>query len=131
MTATYLLIGLGSALGGISRAVVTTWMTARFAGNFPTGTLLVNATGALAIGFCAALLEPQGRFSNSEQWRSLLVTGFLGGYTTFSAFSLQTFSLLEEGRYVIAAGYAVGSVLLCLAGVWIGQLAYGRFSAVS
>ena len=118
----YLGIALGTALGGAARygmgSLVATWLGA----GFPWGTLFVNVTGSLAIGFFNTLTEPDGRFFVPARWRQFFMTGVCGGYTTFSAFSLETVELIERGRDAAAAGYALASFATCLIAVWIGHM---------
>ncbi|MCB1498095.1 MAG: fluoride efflux transporter CrcB [Bauldia sp.] len=120
---TYLWIGLGSALGGMARY----WMSgviARTVGEtFPWGTLVVNVVGSFIIGFVAILTAPDGRVFLSSTTRLALMTGFCGGYTTFSSFSLQTLNLLNDGEYVYAGANIVISVVICLVAVWAGAAA--------
>lgn len=85
---------------------------------FPWGTLFVNATGSLAMGLLAGWLSRQG--SGGEGWRLLLAVGVLGGYTTFSAFSLEIALLAERGELALAAGYALVSVAAGVAGLFAG-----------
>jgi CrcB protein len=112
----YLLIALGSGLGGVARHWLTTLVAARIASPFPWGTFLVNVIGSAMIGFVLAL--PESRFSPAT--RQFLTVGVLGGFTTFSAFSAQTVGLIESGKAPLACAYAIGSVLVCLAGCWLG-----------
>ena len=91
-------------------------------GTLPWGTMFVNVTGGILIGFFAGLAEPESRLYLSPQMRLLLMTGICGGYTTFSTFSLETVALLGDGQWLAASFNAVGSVLLCLAAVWIGMI---------
>ncbi|MDP2227585.1 MAG: fluoride efflux transporter CrcB [Moraxellaceae bacterium] len=117
----WLWIALGGALGSLSRYGVVTAMQRSFPSAFPQGTLLVNVLGSLLIGvFMAWFLRQE---APREEWRWLAVVGFLGAFTTFSAFSWDTWRLLDEGRLVLAAGNVLGSVLLCLlatgVGVWL------------
>jgi CrcB protein len=112
---TLLLVALGGAAGSVLRYLAAVMGLAWFGAGFPWATLAVNATGSLLIGALAAIgLEGQARF--------LLVTGFLGGFTTFSAFSLET-TLLWDRAPVLAAAYVAASVALgilgCLAGFWL------------
>jgi fluoride exporter len=115
----WLLVAIGSALGGVSRHACAEFV-ARFSPQFPWATLFVNVSGSLAIGVLGALLMAPER-ANSSQWaRELMMVGFLGGFTTFSAFSLQTLQLLRDGRSLLAAWNVMGSVMLCLTATWIG-----------
>ena len=116
----YLLVGIGSAVGGMARHWTTGLVASRWGNAFPWGTLAVNVAGSLLIGILAAGLVPGGRWVLPFAARELLIVGVLGGYTTFSAFSLQTFLLLEQGHWLRAGGNVVLSVLLCLAAVSLG-----------
>jgi fluoride exporter len=118
----YLLVGLGSALGGMARHFTTSVVASRWGTAFPWGTLVVNVAGSLLIGVLAAGLVPGGRWVLPFPARELLMVGVLGGYTTFSAFSLQTFTLLEQGQWLRAGGNVVVSVVLCLAAVAAGYV---------
>jgi CrcB protein len=122
MTKLYLWIGLGSALGGMGRFWLSGLVAQRIGETFPWGTLFVNVTGSLVIGLFASLTDPSGRFFVPSTTRQFLMIGLCGGYTTFSSFSLQTLNLVRDGQWLYAAGNAVLSVVLCLAGVWLGQI---------
>ena len=119
----YVWVGIGGFVGANARFAVGRFALERLGGAFPYGTLFVNATGSLAIGLVASLMA--ARFVDPA-WRLLVITGFLGGYTTFSAYSFETVALLEEGRWSRAAVYVLGSVLLglagCASGVALGRL---------
>jgi CrcB protein len=110
-------VAVGGAVGAAARYGVAEWMGRRWGWSFPWGTLAVNVTGSLAIGLLMTLLLSRGA---DPSHRLLLVTGFLGGYTTFSAFSFETLALLEERRWEAAAFYVLGSVLLGVLGCGIG-----------
>jgi len=92
---------------------------------FPWGTLFVNASGCLAIGFLATLLEERSLLGPT--WRLFLLVGVLGGYTTFSSFGLETWRLVESGDWLRAAGNAGGSVAIGLVAV-AGGVAIARFA---
>jgi CrcB protein len=115
----WLLVVLGSALGGLARWSAVTWVQERCGPGFPwgsqCGTLLVNVCGGLAIGACAP-------FAGRDPVKFGLMVGFLGGFTTFSAYSLQTFELLQAGRVGLAAAYAFGSMAACLVACWAGWM---------
>ena len=117
----YILIALGSALGGILRHWMTIAMAARFTNAFPWGTFVINVAGSLLIGTIAAF--PEERLQTNA--RMFLSTGVMGGFTTFSAFSLQTLSLLQSGNTGLSLAYALASVTLCVSGCalgwWIGR----------
>jgi fluoride exporter len=120
---TYLWIGLGSALGGMARYWCSGVVADRIGETFPWGTLTVNVVGSFIIGFFATLTAPDGRLLVGSNARQFVMVGFLGGYTTFSSFSLQTLALARDGE-LLRAGANVGlSVVLCLLAVWLGSLA--------
>jgi CrcB protein len=124
---TYSIIGLGSALGGVARylcgAVVCHWVP-----GFPWGTLLVNVVGSLVIGCFATLTGPGGRVYVPTLGRQFVMIGFCGGYTTFSAFSLETLQLLRAHRPAAAVSYVLLSLLLGLMAVWLGHAAAQRIN---
>ena len=117
---TYLWIGLGGALGSVGRFWLSE-VTARQSAAFPWGTLLVNVSGSFAIGFFATLTGPEGRWFVPPTGRHVFMAGLCGGYTTFSAFSLQTLQLMQQRQWLYAAGNAGLSLVLCLIGVWMGH----------
>ena len=121
--AIYLWVGLGSALGGMGRYWLSSIAAQRFGGTFPWGTLIVNVSGSFAIGLFAALGGPNGRWAGSSRASLFLMSGLCGGYTTFSAFSLQTLNLLREGHWRQAGSNAVASVALCMVAVGLGYWA--------
>lgn len=119
------LVGLGGAAGAVARYLLGHWTTDAAAPQaFPLGTFVVNLTGCLAVGLLAGLAERHPGWL-SPDLRLLLFVGLLGGFTTFSAFGLETVQLLRRGDWLLAAGYAGGSVLLGLAAVWLGLRAAG------
>lgn len=118
-----LLVLMGGALGSAARYLLSTWMADRFGGAFPWGTLTVNVTGSFAIGLIATLADEAG--SIGPQARVLLVVGVLGGFTTFSSFSLETWRLLEQAGMSRAALNIAASLTLSLAAVALG-IAAGR-----
>ena len=116
------LVAAGSAAGGMARFLVS-GVVARTAGEmFPWGTMVVNVSGAFAIGLIAALAEHHLVFVQPEAW-ALAVTGFLGSYTTVSSFSLQTLALARSGYRKRAAANVGLSLLLCLTAAALGMLA--------
>jgi CrcB protein len=119
----YLLIGLGSALGGVGRFWLSGVIAERFGDRFPWGTILVNVSGSFAIGLFAALAAPDSRFLIPPRWSYFFMAGVCGGYTTFSSFSLQTVNLLRVGQWAYAGGNVLVSVSLCLLAVGLGYLA--------
>ena len=119
----YLWIGLGSALGGMARYGCSD-LAARYLGvGFPWGTLIVNVTGSLIIGVLAALTVADGRFFVSPDARAFLMIGVCGGFTTFSALSLETLNLARDGQWFAVAANIVLSVVICLIAVWLGYAA--------
>ena len=110
-----LVVALGSAVGGVSRWHVQLWLNERWAG-FPLGTLVVNCVGGLLIGMALAWFAR----SPNDTLRLLVITGFLGGLTTFSSFSGESLSLLQRGDFFWAAAHALahllGALLYCAAG---------------
>lgn len=118
-----LLVAIGGATGSVCRYLVGLATLRWFGPAFPWGTLTVNIVGSLAIGLFAELVAR--RFNASAELRMLLITGFLGGFTTFSAFSLDFISLFERGATVAAVTYLAASVVLSLGAV-IGGLQIGR-----
>ena len=93
-----------------------------FGETFPWGTLFVNVTGSFVIGLFATLTGPDGRMFAGSTARQFVMFGLLGGFTTFSSFSLQTLSLAQDSEWFQAGGNIVGSVVLCLLAVWLGHL---------
>ncbi|BET69027.1 fluoride efflux transporter CrcB [Opitutales bacterium ASA1] len=115
----FLYIALGSALGGVARHWISGMVAARVGETFPWGTFVVNALGSLSIGVLAGFAD-SGRIGLSAEARQFLMVGLLGGFTTFSSFSLQTLRLMQDGDWGRAAGNVMGSVLVCLVAVVIG-----------
>lgn len=113
-----LLIFIGSGIGGVVRYALSGWTQKLGNGNFPLGTMVVNASGCLLIGFLSAAFA--GRWLVREEYRLALLIGLLGGYTTFSTFGLETFALLNEGQYFSAMLNVMLSVTIGLAAVWCG-----------
>jgi len=119
----YFLIFLGAGTGGVLRHL-SSQAVARYLGTaFPYGTLVVNISGAFALGLLAGLLASHG--TENQNLRLLLATGLLGGFTTFSAFSLETITLLERNQPALAAAYVLASVAGALLALALG-LKLGR-----
>ncbi len=108
-------VAAGAALGGVSRYYLSLALAQRLGDAFPWGTIVINVTGSLLLGFLMryAFASPA---ANAEL-RLLLTTGFCGGYTTFSTFSYETMLMLEDGQYSRAATYALASVVVSLLAV--------------
>jgi fluoride exporter len=119
----YLWIGLGGALGSVARFWCSGLAARHFGETFPWGTLLVNVFGSFAIGLFATLTSPDGRWLVPSRFREFFMIGICGGYTTFSSFSIQTLSLVEDGEWFQAGANVTLSVVLCLGAVWLGHVA--------
>jgi len=126
----YLWIGLGSALGGMARFWCSGVMARLIGETFPWGTLFVNVLGCLVIGFFATVTAPDGRLFVDATTRQFVMLGFLGGYTTFSSFSLQSLALMNDGEWLYASLYIGASVILCLVAVWIGHVIAEHYNAI-
>jgi CrcB protein len=118
-----LLVALGGAVGSVCRYLVGVWTLRWFGPSFPWGTLAVNVIGCFAIGLLTEMIAR--RFDASAELRLLVVTGLIGGFTTFSAFSLDAISLYERGATAAAASYVLASVVVSFGAVVAG-LALGR-----
>lgn len=116
-----LLASAGGAIGAGARYAVTQWFAANGWATYPWATLLINVTGSLLMGLTVGLL--MSRATLAPELRVFLATGILGGYTTFSAFSLEVWQLAERGETGAALGYIVASVVLSIAGLGLGLLA--------
>jgi fluoride exporter len=120
-----LLVMAGGAIGAGLRFLVGRFTLHQFGPGFPWGTLTVNLAGGLAMGLLVGLLARFG--SGGEGWRLFVGVGILGGFTTFSAFSLEVTNMIERGAVVLAASYAIVSVIASVAalfaGLWIVRMA--------
>ena len=114
----YLLVFVGGGLGAALRHAVNTLCARLLGTHFPFGTFLINISGSLVMGLIAGYLAFKGQAS--QPWRLFIMTGVLGGYTTFSAFSLDAALLYERGEIGLAVAYVLGSVALALAGLAAG-----------
>lgn len=119
----YVLIAIGSALGGMGRYFFSGVVMSLTGGTFPYGTMFVNVTGCLVIGFFATLTGADGRLLIGAPGRQFVMVGICGGYTTFSTFSLETFNLMQSGEWLPAFWNAALSGVLCIVSVWIGYVA--------
>jgi fluoride exporter len=117
----YLLIALGGALGSVARYWVGAAVTNRLGTRFPYGTLAINLTACLVIGFSVTYLAR--RTGMSLAWRYLVPIGFVGAYSTFSTYEWETLGLIRNGMFSAGAVYALGSLVLGLAATWCGMMA--------
>ena len=111
-------IAVGGAVGAVLRFLTANGVHSLVGREFPYGTLTVNVLGSLCMGFLYVLLLE--RMDLGPAWRSLLLVGLLGSFTTFSTFSIETLNLIEAGEQLRAAMNIVASILLCLLAVWAG-----------
>jgi CrcB protein len=116
----YVAVGAGAIVGGIARWLISELLNAGFPSGLPWGTFFVNITGSFIIGFYAAFTGPDGRLFASAAQRQFVMTGFCGGYTTFSSFSLETVRLLAAGQLWMGSLYIGTSIVSWLAAVWLG-----------
>lgn len=120
--ATWFWVALGGALGSMARFWLAGAVAALTGPQFPWGTMLINVGGSFVIGWFGALTGGRGALSIPPDIRIFVMVGVCGGFTTFSSFSLQTLELLQSGEVLWAGGYILGSVAMCLLGVWVGTL---------
>ena len=117
----YLLVGIGGALGAMARLAVGSAIGA-LPNGFPLATALINIVGSIAMGALVGVLaRTTPQYQN--EIRLFVAVGVFGGFTTFSSFSLDAITLIERGDFLLAAFYIVGSVLLSIAGLWLGLAA--------
>ena len=116
----YIAIALGGSVGAISRYWVSSTTYQWFGHHFSYGTLLVNVAGSLLMGFLAVVLVE--RFDVSDEIRLGIMVGFLGSFTTFSTFAMETLTWLENGAAMKALAYVLISVFCCVFGAWAGLL---------
>ncbi len=119
---TYLAVMLGGALGTAARMWLSGFLGRQYGETFPIGTLVVNVTGCFVIGFFSRLAGPEGPMLVSPTFRQFVTIGILGGYTTFSSFSLQTLNLLHDGDWLRGSLNILLSVGLCMLAVWLGNI---------
>lgn len=125
----YFFVAMGSALGGVLRFWISTLFERRFGEAFPWGTIFINITGSFLIGLCFSIAGADGRAILGPSARAFTLVGVLGGYTTFSSFSLQTLNLIRAGEFPLAFANVLLSVALCLVAVWLGHLVARALSA--
>ncbi len=121
MISTYLWVAVGGALGSMARFWLAAAVAEIMGPQFPWGTILINILGSFVIGFFATFTGPGGRIIASFDVRAFVMVGICGGFTTFSAFSLQTLDLARESRWLQAGGNVMISVVMCLLAVWLGH----------
>ena len=114
----YLWIALGAVVGASARYFISGYIARIFATTFPYGTLVINITGSLVLGFF--LILSGERVLLDPRWRLLIAIGFCGSYTTFSSYAFETFSLMEQGQWLLMAANILASNALCLAAVLAG-----------
>lgn len=118
----YIWVAIGGALGTTGRYWLSGLVARLIGETFPWGTLLINVTGSILIGFFATLTGPDGRVFVGSTGRQFVMIGICGGYTTFSSFSLQTLNLMNDREWFYAGANILLSVALCLIGVWAGYM---------
>lgn len=114
----YLWIALGAVVGASARYFLSGYIARSFASSFPYGTLIINITGSLVLGFFLVLASE--RMLLDVRWRWLIAIGFCGSYTTFSSYAFETFALVEQGQWLMVAWNVVASNVLCLVSVLLG-----------
>jgi len=117
----YFWVAVGGAIGSMARLWLSVQVALWTGLAFPWGTVLVNIIGSLVIGFVATLTGPNGRVAVPVEAQAFVMVGLCGGFTTFSAFSLQTLELARDGRLLYAGANIVLSVVLCLTAVALGH----------
>ncbi|MFT6300784.1 MAG: CrcB protein [Saprospiraceae bacterium] len=110
----WLAVAFGGALGAMGRFAVNSALMPIFGARFPLGTLIVNVAGSILVGFFYVLIIERGVLP--AEWRNFVIVGFLGAFTTFSAFSLDTLTLWQNGQLILAVTYVSLNIVLCLAG---------------
>jgi CrcB protein len=120
----WLVILFGGGLGSVSRALLSTTIYQYLGRAFPYGILIVNILGCMLMGFLAIILSH--KFPEGGLWREGILVGFLGGFTTFSSFSLDTVEMIQEGMWLKGVLYIIASVVLCLLATTLGALLADR-----
>ena len=114
----YLAVGAGAFIGANLRYLLANWSAARWGDSFPYGTMIINVSGAFAIGLLLSTLTTRAGLPAAT--RLFLITGLLGGYTTFSTYTWEALALATDGALLRCLAYVVGSNVLGLIGVWLG-----------
>ena len=117
----YAMVGIGGGIGSVLRFWVSSYLGERFGTRFPFGTFAVNITGSFLIGLIVTVMA--GKADWDPHWRYLIPIGFIGGYTTFSAFEYETLRSMQDGRMLAASLNVILSVTLGFAAVWLGVIA--------
>lgn len=116
----YFVIGIGGFLGANLRYIVQTWAAGKWGAAFPYGTLLANGTGSFILALFVTLVTQ--RLTVAPEWRLFFAVGFVGGYTTFSSFTVETFTLLQQGSWLLGAVNLFGNLLAGFIGVFAGTV---------
>ncbi|MGO8933741.1 MAG: fluoride efflux transporter CrcB [Terracidiphilus sp.] len=114
----YLMIAVGGALGSMARYWVGSTISGRMGAKFPYGTMVINMTACVIIGFTLTYFGK--RADLNPAWRFLVPIGFIGAYSTFSTYEWETLATMRSGAFLLAAIYAAGSLILGLAATWCG-----------
>jgi fluoride exporter len=114
----YLWIALGAVVGASARYFLSGFIARNFSASFPYGTLVINVTGSLLLGFFLILASE--RVLLDPRWRFLIAIGFCGSYTTFSSYAFESFAYMEQGQWLLMAANILASNVLCLAAVLAG-----------
>ncbi|MCS6935800.1 MAG: fluoride efflux transporter CrcB [Chitinophagales bacterium] len=120
-----ILVFAGGGIGSVARYLLSRWVSSWHQHPFPLGTLVVNIVACVVLGASLEYMALRGGVS--QHARLLLAVGFCGGFSTFSTFSHESIALYQQGNYITLAMYIVMSVALCMAAVWLGSWAAGRF----
>jgi CrcB protein len=117
----YLMVGVGGCLGSILRFWLGSYIGNKMGTRFPYGTFVINVTGSFLVGLVFALLTVKTQWS--PNWRYLIPIGFIGGYTTFSAFEYETLRTMQDGQIGLGLLYVAASVVVGFVAVWGGMIA--------